>query len=235
MGRKTLVDDVVDGLLDDILEGKLGPDEALPSELEIAEQYDVSRLTVREALKVLRAQNILYVKAGRGTFVNPPETWTGLGAIFRAASRGSSPDQVAVGLIEVRRMVETGAAGLAAKRHSPGDAERMRQCIHDMKLYHAEGDLDRFVAADIGFHDAVLRASGNPFVRALLAQLGQLLYTARRETSAVPEIQLHAIDYHQRVLDSILTGDAELSRRVMDEHMDQTFEDYERYVHGAKP
>jgi DNA-binding FadR family transcriptional regulator len=235
LGRKTLVDDVVDGLLDDILEGKLGPDDALPSELEIAEQYDVSRLTVREALKVLRAQNILHVRAGRGTFVNPPETWTGLGAIFRAASRGSSADQVAIGLIEVRRMVETGAAGLAAKRHSPEDAERMRRCIADMKLYHAKGDLDRFVAADIGFHDAVLRASGNPFVRALLAQLGQLLYVTRSQTSAVPEIQLHAIDYHQRVLDSILTGDAELSRRVMDEHMDQTFEDYERYVHGAKP
>ncbi|MFK4295873.1 GntR family transcriptional repressor for pyruvate dehydrogenase complex [Arthrobacter sp. GAS37] len=235
MGRKTLVDDVVDGLLDDILEGKLGPNDVLPSELEIADLYDVSRLTVREALKVLGAQNILYVKAGRGTFVNPPETWTGLGAIFRAASRGSSAEQVAAGLIEVRRMVETGAAGLAAKRHSPEDAERMRQCIDDMKLSRAAGDLDRFVAADIGFHDAVLRASGNPFVRALLAQLGQLLYTARRETSAVPEIQLHAIHFHQRVLDSILTGDAELSRQVMDEHMDQTFEDYERYVHSAKP
>lgn len=235
MSRKTLVDDVVDGLLDDILEGKLGAHDAIPSELEIAAVYDVSRLTVREALKALRAQNILYVKAGRGTFVNPPENWTGLDAIFRAASHGSGADQVSVGLIEVRRMVETGAAGLAAKRHSPEDVQRMKQCIDDMKRYHASGELDSFVAADIGFHDAVLKASGNPFVRALFAQLGQLLYMTRRETSAVPEIQVHAIEYHQRVLDSILTGDAELSRRVMDEHMDQTYEDYERYVHGAKP
>lgn len=235
MGRKTLVDDVVDGLLDDILEGKLGAHDAIPSESEIAAAYEVSRLTVREALKALRAQNILYVKAGRGTFVNPADAWTGLGAIFKAASHGRGADQVSVGLIEVRRMVETGAAGLAAMRHSPEDADRMQQCIADMKTSHAAGDLDRFVAADIGFHDAVLKASGNPFVRALFAQLGQLLYTARRETSAVPEIQLHAIDYHQRVLDSILTGDAELARRIMDKHMDQTYEDYERYVHGTKP
>ena len=76
--------------------------------------------------------------------------------------------------------------------------------------------------ADIGFHDAVLKASGNPFVRALFAQLGQLLYVTRRETSAVEEIQLHAIEYHQQVMDSILSGDAELPRRAMDEHMDQT-------------
>ena len=77
MGRRTLVDDLVDGLLDDILDGKLQPHEAIPPEADIARAYDVSRLTVREALKALRAQNILYVKAGRGTFVNPSITGPG--------------------------------------------------------------------------------------------------------------------------------------------------------------
>jgi len=138
---------------------------------------------------------------------------------------------VSVGLIEMRRMVETGAAALAARRYTPEHAELMRSCIADMKRFHEAGDLESFVLADIGFHDAVLKASGNPFVRALFGQLGQLLYMTRRETSAVPEIQVHAIDYHQKVLDSILTGDAELSRRIMDEHMDQTYRDYEEYVH----
>lgn len=235
MGRRTLVDDLVDGLLDDILDGKLKPHDAIPPEADIAKAYDVSRLTVREALKALRAQNILYVKAGRGTFVNPSDNWTGLDAIFKAASHGNGADQVSVGLIEMRRMVETGAASLAAKRHTPEHAEQMRACITDMKRFHESGDLDRFVQADIAFHDAVLRASGNPFVRALFAQLGQLLYMTRRETSAVPEIQVHAIEYHQKVMDSILSGDAELSRRTMDEHMDQTYRDYERYVHRSEP
>lgn len=234
MSRRTLVDDIVDALLDDILAGKLKPHDAIPTELDIAARHDVSRLTVREALKALRAQNILYVKPGRGTFVNPTDNWTGLDAIFRAASHGNGADEVAVGLIEIRRMVETGAAGLAAKRHSPDDAERMQRSIEDMKRFHESKDLEGFVAADIAFHDAVLKASGNPFVRALFAQLGQLLYVTRRETSAVPVIQEHAITYHQRVLDSILTGDAEAARRVMDEHMDQTYADYEKYVHGAK-
>ena len=232
MGRRTLVDDLVDGLLDDILDGKLQPHEAIPPEADIAKAYDVSRLTVREALKALRAQNILYVKAGRGTFVNPPDNWTGLDAIFKAASHGNGAEQVAVGLIEMRRMVETGAAALAAKRHTTEHAEQMRQCIADMKRFHDSGDLDAFVAADIGFHDAVLKAAGNPFIRALFAQLGQLLYVKRRETSAVEQIQVHAIEYHQKVMDSILSGDAELARRTMDDHMEQTYQDYERYVHN---
>ncbi|SEQ94789.1 FadR/GntR family transcriptional regulator [Arthrobacter sp. OV608] len=231
MGRRTLVDDLVDGLLDEILEGRLQPHAAIPPESDIAKAYDVSRLTVREALKALRAQNILYVRSGRGTFVNPTDNWTGLDAIFKAASHGNGADQVSVGLIEVRRMVETGAAALAAKRYTPEHAEMMRGCIADMKRFHEAGDLEKFVLADIAFHDAVLKASGNPFVRALFAQLGQLLYVTRRETSAVPEIQVHAIEYHQKVLDSILTGDVELARRTMDEHMDQTYRDYEQYVH----
>jgi DNA-binding FadR family transcriptional regulator len=234
MGRRSLVDDLVDGLLTEILDGKLQPHSALPPEAEIAAAYGVSRLTVREALKALRAQNILYVKAGRGTFVNPTDNWTGLDAIFKAASFGFGAEQVSVGLIEIRRMVETGAAALAATRYTPEHAERMHQCIADMKRFHESGDLDRFVEADIGFHDAVLKASGNPFVRALFAQLGQLLYMTRRETSAVNVIQEHAIDYHQRVLDGILSGDAERSRRAMDAHMDQTNADYERYVRGAR-
>ena len=71
MGRRTLVDDLVDGLLDEILDGKLQPHEAIPPEADIAKAYDVSRLTVREALKALRAQNILYVKAGRGNLRQP--------------------------------------------------------------------------------------------------------------------------------------------------------------------
>ena len=44
---------------------------------------------------------------------------------------------------------------------------------------------------------------------------------------------MHAIEYHQKVMDGILSGDAELSRRAMDDHMDQTYQDYERYVHAA--
>jgi GntR family transcriptional repressor for pyruvate dehydrogenase complex len=235
MGRRSLVDDLVDGLLADILDGKLRSHEAIPPEADIAKAYDVSRLTVREALKAQPAQNILYVKAGRGTFVNPSVNWTGLDAIFKAASHGSGAEQVGAGLIEMRRMVETGAAALAAKRHTPEHARLMRECIADMKRFHESGDLDAFVAADIGFHDAVLKASGNPFVRALFVQLGQLLYVMRRETSAIQEIQVHAIEYHQKVMDSILTGDAELARRSMDEHMDQTYRVYERYVHPAAP
>jgi GntR family transcriptional regulator, transcriptional repressor for pyruvate dehydrogenase complex len=119
--RRTLVDVVVDKVLEHILSGQSKADDALPPEADIAKESGVSRLTAREAMKALKAQDVVYVKRGLGTFVNPPERWTGLDAIMRAASRGVASDQVALRLLEVRRMVETGAAELAASRHTAAD------------------------------------------------------------------------------------------------------------------
>ncbi|MBT1004146.1 FCD domain-containing protein [Paenarthrobacter sp. DKR-5] len=228
--RRTLVDVVVDKVLEHILSGEIKADDALPPEADIAKDSSVSRLTAREAMKVLKAQNIVYVKRGLGTFVNPPERWTGLEAIMRAASRGVASDQVALRLLEVRRMVETGAAELAASRHQPADLAAMEQSITAMESAHHSADVEALTAADIAFHDTVLQASGNPFVPALLGQLTTLLYAMRRETSAFPEVQRHAIHHHKLVLAAIASGEPGAARSAMDAHIQQTFEDYEHYL-----
>ena len=184
MARKSLVEAVAEDLLERILEGEVGAHEALPPEAEIARESDVSRLTVREALKALQAQNIVYVRRGLGTYVNPPDAWTGLEAILKAASRGTTSHQVALRLLEVRRMVETGSAELAAVHVTPEDLAAMEAAVRDLERAHEAQDLDGVTRADMAFHDAVLRGSGNPFVPVLLAQLSQLLYA----TSAPGEV-----------------------------------------------
>ena len=230
MARKSLVEAVAEDLLERILEGEVGAHEALPPEAEIARESDVSRLTVREALKALQAQNIVYVRRGLGTYVNPPDAWTGLEAILKAASRGATSHQVALRLLEVRRMVETGSAALAAVHVTPEDLGAMEESIQDLERAHEAEDLDEVTRADMAFHDAVLRASGNPFVPVLLAQLSQLLYVERRATSAFPEVQRHAIEHHRLVLAAIGTRDPEAARKAMEAHLDQTYADYEHYI-----
>lgn len=228
--RPTLVDGVFDTLLESILSGAVEPGGMLPPEADIASKSNVSRLTVREAIKMLSAQNIVYVKRGHGTVVNPPAKWTGLESIMRAASRGVTSGQVALRLLEVRRMVETGAAELAATRHRPQDLESMRAQLEVMEAASAAGDVERLADADLAFHDQVLQASGNPFVPALLSQLTSLLHTARRETSRFPDVQQHAIEHHRLVLAAIESGDPAVARATMDAHIDQTFRDYEQYL-----
>ncbi|WP_234031226.1 FadR/GntR family transcriptional regulator [Mycetocola zhujimingii] len=228
--RKSLVDVVVDDILDRILSGEVAPGSTLPPEAGIAERSSVSRLTAREAINVLRAQNIVTVKRGLGTFVNPLDQWTGLSAILRAAARGVGEDEIALRLLEVRRMVETGSAELAASNRTDSDLSRMRSAIDGMKRAYDADDVESFTRWDLDFHDAIFSASRNPFVPAIMGQLGDLLYSMRRATSAFGEVQRHAIEYHEYVLEAIQTGEPSSARQVMEAHINQTFEDYERFI-----
>ena len=230
MERKTLVDTVADQLLDRIIAGEIEIGSALPSEADIAEAANVSRLTVREALKSLRAKNVVNVQRGRGTYVNPPRDWTSLEAMVRAAAHGVGENNVSLQLLEVRRMIETGAAALAALRREPGDLDQLERHLAGMIAAAAAEDVDSFVREDIAFHEVILKASGNILVPAMYEPLGRLLSAGRRETSAVPAIQEHAIGMHREVLTAIAAGDAEASRLAMDAHMDQTQADLIEYI-----
>lgn len=228
--RKSLTEVVLEGLLEDIFSGVLAPGAVLPSEAEIATAQTVSRVTVREALKTLQAGNVVTIRRGVGTFVNAPEEWTSLETVLRYASRHSSAAIAASDLIEVRRMVETGAAALAARHRTEGDLEKLAGFIADMQIASDLNNVQAFVQADIAFHDVILKASHNLFVPALFEPLARLLHENRMRTSAVPAIQRNAIEMHKGVLVALSARDSERSRRAMDKHMDQTINDLETYI-----
>ena len=230
MARKSLVSTVADALLDQIVTGQIPVDGALPTEAELCETHDVSRMTVREALKTLQAQNVVRVQAGRGTYVNPVAQWTDLGPILRATSQGADQGVASVQLVEVRRMIETGAAALAATRRSDQDLEKLELLLQRMRDAHASNNLASFVEADIAFHDVIFRATGNVFVAVLFEPLAKVMYAKRQQTSAVIEIQVHAIAKHAAVLEAIRSGDPERARLAMDDHMTQTSDDLREFV-----
>jgi GntR family transcriptional repressor for pyruvate dehydrogenase complex len=230
MSRDSLVELLAESILDRILRGVYTVDEALPPESALADEAGVSRLTAREALKSLQARKVIFVRRGLGTFVNPVSNWTGLDVILRAATKDFGSDDIALKLLEVRRIIETGAAELAAINHSDDNICRLGETILGMEIAQTEGDLDRLTANDLAFHNIILTSTGNPFLPALMGQLGQLLQKFRRETSAVPEIQEHAIDHHKSVLAAIASGNSGESRRAMDAHIVQTIADYERFI-----
>jgi GntR family transcriptional regulator, transcriptional repressor for pyruvate dehydrogenase complex len=232
MPRDSLADSLADQLLQGIIDGRYPTDDPLPPEADIAKEANVSRLTVREAVKTLRAKNIVRIHRGRGTFTNPPDRWTDLEALVRAISAqapalaGVVPER----LIEARRVIETGTAELAATRRTSDDLERLEAHLNQMQAAGNHGDVDAFVTADLAFHQTVLDAANNAFIAALLEPLSRLLIPARRQTSEVADIRRHAIDHHRAVLDAIRSGNAENARRAMHGHIDQTSRDLRTYV-----
>ncbi|AIY03404.1 Transcriptional regulator, GntR family [Arthrobacter sp. PAMC 25486] len=232
MARKSLTGVVADDLLDRIVAGEFTPGSLVPGELELSAQHDVSRMTVREAMKTLTAQRILRVERGRGTFVNPLSQWGSLEAVLRVLSEGENGANAAVQLIELRRMLETGACELAASRISDADLLQLRIYVDHMRRAHDSGNVAMFVESDLAFHDIILHAAGNVFVAVLFEPLHRVLENRREETSQVPEIQANAIDMHEAILQSLTSRDPERSRVSMDNHMMQTLRDLKQYVLG---
>ncbi|WP_432545381.1 FadR/GntR family transcriptional regulator [Kineococcus sp. SYSU DK004] len=225
MPRRSLVSEVAEALLDEVVRGAVPVGSLLPSEAELCARYGVSRVTLREALKTLQAQHVVRAAPGVGTYVEPVARWTGLDAVLRATSAGAGDESAAVQLLEVRRLLEVGAAGLAAQRRDEDDLAELAGLLEEMRAAHAAGDPEAFARSDVAFHDVLLRATGNVFVAVLFEPLGRVLRERREQTSAVPQVQVNALAAHEAVLAAVRAGDAEAARRAMEEHLRQTAED----------
>jgi DNA-binding FadR family transcriptional regulator len=214
--RVPLADQLVDHLVDAIARGDHPPGSRLPPEDKLSELAAVSRLTVREAIRVLRIKGVVRVEQGRGTFVNPTSRWAPLDPALLAARTASPGDagDVARKLTEARRMVEIGAAELAAERRSIAD---LRVLEREMgATYAALDDVDAFDAA-------LISAADNSFVAALFEPVGTLLRQVRRDTLVTRELREQAIGWHARILDAVRAGSREAARAAMEGHMDATY------------
>lgn len=244
---ESLGDRIAARLLDEIIDGRYPPGAALPPEWELADQEHASRLTIREAVRVLRQKNVVAVVRGRGTFVQPKQRWSPLDpVVLRALAR--DPDGFVAqveALLEARALVEVGVAELAAARRDDADlaalsgslaAMRAASGLPDLPDATGEFDLDAYVAADLEFHDAVLAAAGNPVVAALFDPISSLLRDTRRQTSQDPISRAHAVHAHERVLAAIERRDPVRAAATMRDHLDQTGEDFAAHRgHLAEP
>jgi GntR family transcriptional repressor for pyruvate dehydrogenase complex len=221
-----MADDIAELILQSIIDGTLAPGDSLPPEGDLAEKFGASRLTIREAVRILRTQNVVKINRGRGTEVNATGQWTSLDAVVRAsAGAHGSTAFVSASLLEARRMIEVGAVQLAAVRCSETDLTSLEESLDDMADASERDDVDAVVAADIRFHELILQASGNLFVPLLFDSFGPLLVQTRRKTSSVPGIRQSALRHHRAIFEALRAGDPGEARTAMERHLSQTQND----------
>lgn len=220
--RGQLPDQLVRRVISAVARGEHPPGSRLPPEYVLARRYRVSRLTLREGVKVLRDKGVLRVEHGRGTFVNPPGEWSVLDPALLAARSAIEAETglLAIKLTEARRVVEVGVAELAASRRTDEDLARMDEAISRMRESDARDDVIEFSIADVAFHDALNRAADNPFLSALFQPIATLVYEVRRRTSTTPQQRVVAIAEHQKILDAVAAGDRAKAWASASEHLD---------------
>jgi GntR family transcriptional regulator, transcriptional repressor for pyruvate dehydrogenase complex len=223
---RTRAGTVAGQIVGDIVSGKYPPGSRLPTELELCEATGVSRATLREAMKSLQQLGVTSIEQGRGSFVNPTESWspfepTVLAARVEGAAADSS-DQWEVQLAEARRVVEVDVAGLAASRRTEQDLAAMQAAIGGMRQASRSRDVEAFAVADLAFHQAVMNAAGNEFIRALFDPVARLMHIGRMESSAPAVRRARAVRVHQAIMAAIAAGEPARAAAAMREHLDET-------------
>ncbi|AKE42221.1 putative transcriptional regulator [Corynebacterium kutscheri] len=228
--RKDRVTLGVDRIMQSIANGEFQPGQALPSEANLAAFLDVSRPTMREVVRTLADRGVVEVVHGRGTFVAEVSAWTDVRSRVDIISRTTSKNQVGFYLTEVRRMIEVGASGHAAARATDEDIARMRAALDAYDAAVVANDVLAIVDADVEFHTALIEASKNPFITAVMIPLADELAASRYETSSVPEVCQRAQKHHREIFVAVKNRDEEGAKNAMRRHMTQTFDDIARFV-----
>lgn len=196
--------------------GALRPGDRLPAERDLAHQIGVSRPTVRAGLHALAAMGVVRARHGSGTFIpEGPPALLPEPLRFLAALHGFSRDE----MYEARRVLEVGAAALAAERAT---AEQLATMADEVaSLFALTNDPLAFLAHDVNFHRGVAAGSGNPILAALIEMVSALYYERRRQTAAhAAHRDLRAAaEAHRRIYQAIRTHDAAAARRAMSDHL----------------
>lgn len=211
-------DQVREGITAMIRTGQLQNGDKLPTETQLATMFGVGRSSVREAMQSLVGLGIVEMRPGRGAFVSRVSV-DDLARIIDGAVQLEFG--AALQLHEVRAMIETAAARLAAVRHTDTDLAAMRRANDDYANQAEDDPEDRLVEADLRFHRAIVDASHNVILTQVMASITALLKEHRRQYASARERRFREIvlTEHQNIIDSIASGDPARATAAMQKHM----------------
>ena len=204
-----LTDEAITKLRNMIQSGDLPPGARLPPENQLAAQMGISRSGVREAVKVLESARVLDVRRGDGTYVTslaPKLLLEGVGFAVELLQ-----GETLLEVMEVRRLLEPAATGLAARRVSDAQLEELAAALQDMR--DAASDPETLLRADVAFHRIVIASTGNETLISLLDGLSSQTARARIWRGLVlGNVTEATIEEHRAIYDAMRARDPFLAQ-----------------------
>src|ERR1700689_1143213 len=215
--RTTLAASAFEQLISNVVHGKWKAGARLPAERELCQQLGIARTTLREALKAMELIGMLESRVGEGTFVCPRSEFLARPLLW--AFTGTDHAELA-DLMEARSLMEADLAGLAAKRGTPQELERIANAIDAMQ--HDIAGHEAVIESDMAFHFAVGEAAHNE----ALANAAQLLRNVLKYwihlKLMINRVPAQALERHRAIYEAICRRDVLASRALMQEHLDET-------------
>jgi DNA-binding FadR family transcriptional regulator len=229
IGPRRAFEGAVEQIAQRIRHGDLVEGDRLPSERALAEAMRISRPTLREAVKVLSRAGVLEVRPGAAGGIFVASGYVPI-ELLRLESHERLGEVASV--LEARRLLEPQVALFAAQHAREADFERMQLTIEAHKQLLRSGEAlereDRFLQLDMQFHVRMAEATGNPTVVGLMRSLLRRLEIGRDLALRQPPIPEWIVDIHERTLAALRGGDPAAIAAVMDEHLGEMEQLWER-------
>jgi len=218
--EKKIYEEIVEQIKQLMANGNLNPGDRLPSERELAERLQVSRASVREAVKSLEIMAFVETKPGEGTFIrshNSDEIILPL-AMFLAVEKSSIFD-----MFEIRRIFETATARMAAERATEDEIARIYHYYKQMEESISFKDSEKGEEYDTLFHYSIAEASRNGLLirlyRTLNEDFARAISTARGQLYIYKENPQLILDQHKRIYEAISRHNPWKASQAMLEHV----------------
>ncbi|EHU1488690.1 FadR/GntR family transcriptional regulator [Acinetobacter baumannii] len=203
-----------------IVSGEISENEKLPSEVDLCEEYKVSRPVFREAIRVLNAKGLTYSRPKIGTVVRPKEEWHLLDPDVLFWLIQTTPEhEFFKTLSTVRRVLEPELAYIAASTANEEDIERIKQAYEGMEKATT---VEEFIEPDIQFHLAIAKATHNNLLAYMSKMLVLPLQQSIQVTSLRPNLQGHSLPRHKAILTAIENKDPLSARHASLVQLDDT-------------
>lgn len=196
-----------------IVAGNFEPGEMIDDENSLAERYSVSRVVVREAVKILVEKGMLSVRRGIGTQVRTRNNWKLLDDDVMAWHLSAPPrKQFLAQLAEIRLAIEPMASRWAAERATEEEIKDIQAACD--RMAEEQGSTERFIIADALFHKAILNAAHNEFLSAIEGVTYSALLISVRITNKDPRENGASIQFHRDVANAIERRDGAKAEKL---------------------
>ncbi|WP_031545474.1 FadR/GntR family transcriptional regulator [Salinicoccus luteus] len=216
ISRKKVHEEIADLIMEDIKKGILNPGDKLPSISRLAESYQVSSASIREALNTLRVMDVIEVKHGQGSYVKERMP-LGFEHEFEIITRKDIEN-----LLSLRKIIEVGCVEMACGHADEKDLEKLRETLEKMQTAVMNNELGE--QADYEFHMTIAEATGNRMLVDLLESVSEKMIETMKETRRIwlyeEKKSIRRIyDEHKSIYEAIERKDAEAAIDAMLTHL----------------
>ena len=214
--KKSVVDRVIDSITQDIIRGRYPPGSKLPNEYDLVLELNVSRNSLREAIKILSAAGIVEIRQGDGTYVcsqAAPSLFDGV--VYSIISSTSSNEE----LIELRGIVDEMTLRLASQKAEPQEIDALEENVQKMKDAIQRNDIQQAQQLDMEFHSLLTESCRNTLYIRMISGLYTIFQNSIGDTLDIESAGSRAPVFHEQMLECIRTHDDARIRGVVEESL----------------